>query len=163
MKEELKNLVEQSEIPIIKNEMDQLRATLVTLSSLAFKTELELNSYKRVTEELAKELAEHLKIRAANSTFKSTNGSERYYRDPTSVAKRWGEWAEMHKAGKPISEIARKWNVHHKSVRHAKSKNFIASITKIPKQKDEPKHQQLLFRQKRHMRQKPHRRASLVA
>lgn len=163
MKEELKKLVEQSEVPILKNEIDQLRITLSTLSALALKTEQDLASYRKVTEDLAKELAEHLKIRTSNSTFVSTNGSERYYRDPTSVSKRWAEWKEMHDAGKPISEIARKWGVHHKSVRHAKSKDFIATIVKTPKPKEQPKHQQLLLGHKRHMRQKPSRRLSLAA
>ena len=157
MKEELKKLVEQSEVPLLKNEIDQLRARLSNLSTLALKTEQDVVSYKKVTEELAKELAEHLKIRAANSTFVSTDGSERYYRDPTSVSKRWAEWKEMHDAGKPISEIARKWRVHHKSVRHAKSKNFIATICKIPPRKKEPQQIQLLLGRKRRMRQKPHR------
>ena len=162
MKEELKNLVEQSEVPILKNEIDQVRATLSTLSALALKTEQDLASYKKVTEDLAKELAEHLKIRASNSTFVSTNGAERYYRDPTSVSKRWAEWKQMHDAGKPISEIARKWRVHHKSVRHAKSKGFVATICKSPKAKQDKVCTQLLLGRKRHMRQKP-RRLSLAA
>lgn len=127
MKKELKNLVEQSEVPILKNEIDQLRGTLSSLTNLVLKTEQDLASYRRVTEDLAKELAEHLQIRRANSTFKCTNGSERYYRDTTSVSKRWGEWAEMHKAGTPVAEIARKWGVNHHTVLYARSKGFTIS------------------------------------
>ena len=157
MKEELKKLVEQSEVPLLKNEIDQVRATLSTLSALALKTEQDLASYKKVTEELAKELAEHLKVRTANTTFVNSKGSEAYYRDVTSVSKRWKEWEEMYKAGKPISEIARKWGVNHHTVRHARSKNFTASVCKTPKSKEQPRDIQLFLGRKRHMRQKPHR------
>ena len=157
MKEELKKLVEQSEVPLLKNEIDQVRATLSTLSALALKTEQDLASYKKVTEELAKELAEHLKVRTSNTTFVNSKGSETYYRDVTSVSKRWKEWEEMYKAGKPISEIARKWGVNHHTVRHARSKNFTASVCKTPKSKEQPRDIQLFLGRKRHMRQKPHR------
>lgn len=157
MKEELKKLVEQSEVPILKNEIDQLRGTLSTLTNLVLKTEQDLASYRKVTEDLAKELAEHLKVRTSHTTFVNGKGSETYYRDVASVSKRWKEWEEMHKAGKPISEIARKWGVNHHTVRHAKAKNFTASVCKTPKSKEQPRDVQLFLGRKRHMRQKPHR------
>lgn len=157
MKEELKKLVEQSEVPLLRHEIDQLRGSLSTLTNLVLKTEQDLASYRKVTEDLAKELAEHLKIRGATSTFVDAKGSERYFRDTTSVAKRWSEWGEMVKAGVPINEIARKWGVHHASVRYARSKNFIATICKIPPRTKQPQDVQLLLGQKRRMRQKPHR------
>ena len=69
MKEALKNLVEQSEVPILKNEIDQLRGTLSTLTNLVLKTEQDLTSYRKVTEDLAKELAEHLKVRTSHTTL----------------------------------------------------------------------------------------------
>ena len=47
MKEELKKLVEQSEVPILKNEIDQLRGTLSTLTNLVLKTEQDLASYRK--------------------------------------------------------------------------------------------------------------------
>jgi predicted transcriptional regulator len=157
MKEELKKLVEQSEVPLLKHEIDQLRGSLSTLTNLVLKTEQDLASYRKVTEDLAKELAEHLKVRTSDTTFVNGKGSETYYRDVASVSKRWKEWEEMHKAGKPISEIARKWGVNHHTVRHAKAKNFIATICKIPPRTKQPKDVQLFLGQKRRMRQKPHR------
>ena len=157
MKEELKKLVEQSEVPILKHEIDQLRGSLSTLTNLVLKTEQDLASYRKATEDLAKELADHLKIRTSNTTFVNGKGSETYYRDVTSVSKRWKEWEEMYKAGKPISEIARKWGVNQHTVRHAKSKNFVACVCKKPKSKEQPRDIQLFLGRKRHMRQKPPR------
>lgn len=120
----VKNLVEGSAVPILTERINSLQTTVHNLQSLMFKLERDFQSYTRVTEKLAEEMARHAHISRNFLSVPSKNGKKRYNRYPEAVNERWLEWKRQYESGMYLSEIARIWKVDISSVSYAKRKGF---------------------------------------
>lgn len=130
MKPNLKTLVEQSAIPLLTEELHQLRGTVASLQTLMFKLERDFQTYTNVTKDLAEEVSEHLSVRSAHRAYINVAGKPRYYRDFQSVKKRWETWKKLLVTdGLSIPEVARQFGVSYEAVKHAIRKNFVAKST----------------------------------
>lgn len=133
----VRNLVEESAVPVLTERINSLQTTVHNLQTLMFRLEKDFQSYTRVTEKLAEEMRRHLHISRNFESVVSKNGKRRYHRYPESVNERWTEWKRQYESGMYLSEIARLWKVDISSVSHAKRKGFLSSIRQPLTQKEQ--------------------------
>ena len=121
---DLKRLVEASAVPLLTQQIDELRRTNANLSTIVFRMEKDLAEYIRLTGKLTEELHDALKVRTPKTTHVGTDGKVKYYRDEQTVADRWAEWKVLYEQGYSKTLIARKWGVDRGTVDYAISKKF---------------------------------------
>jgi len=120
----IKSLVEQSAVPLLTDQIRNLRTSIHNLEQIVFKTERDLQSYAKATKDLAEELNKAFKVRTHITAYVNKAGKQKYYRDPTSVHGRWAEWKKLIEDGVPIAVIARRWGIDRGSIKYAKKHNF---------------------------------------
>lgn len=127
MTNEIKNLVEASAVPLLTQQIDELRRSNANLSTIVFRMEKDLAEYIRLTSKLTEELNYALQVRTPKSTHTGTDGKVKYYRDQHSVAERWKEWKILYEQGESKVSIARRWGVDRRTLDYAISKKFVQS------------------------------------
>ena len=121
----LRQLVEESAVPIMTERLNSLQTTVHNLQSLMFKLEKDFQSYIRVTQNLAEEMQKHLGAKSAHLAYTNAAGRQRYHRDFQSVKARWLTWKRMIvDEGVPTTEVARQFGVCHDSVKYALKRKF---------------------------------------
>jgi hypothetical protein len=135
MSPETKRLVEQSAVPLISSQIETLRDSLRHLEQTVFKMERDLQSYAKATTALTEELNQALKIRTHRTSYVNERGKQAYFRDPISVAGRWGEWKKLLEEGTPTAVVARQWGVDRRSIQYARKQNFKPALIKNQRRK----------------------------
>lgn len=125
----VRNLVEESAVPLLTERINSLQSTVHNLQTLMFKLEKDFQGYIRTTEKLAEEMNRHFHISMNFASAKSKDGKRRRYnRYPESVNERWAEWKRQYESGMYLNEIARLWKVNVSCVSYAKRKGFLCAI-----------------------------------
>ena len=123
----LRQLVEESAVPLLTERINSLQTTVHNLQSMMFKLERDFQGYIKVTQDLAEEMQKHLSIRSAHLAYTNASGKQRYHRDFQSVKNRWLTWKRMIlEEGLPTLEVAKQFGVSHEAIKHAMKHNFVA-------------------------------------
>jgi len=126
----LRQLVEESAVPLLTERINSLQTTVHNLQSMMFKLERDFQGYIKVTQDLAEEMQKHLSIRSAHLAYTNASGKQRYHRDFQSVKNRWLTWKQMVvDKGLPTLEVAKQFGVSHEAVKHAQKNKFVAKPT----------------------------------
>jgi len=126
----LRQLVEESAVPLLTERINSLQTTVHNLQSMMFKLERDFQGYIKVTQDLAEEMQKHLAIRSAHLAYTNASGKQRYHRDFQSVKNRWLTWRRMIvDEGMPTTEVAKQFGVSHEAIKHAMKQKFMAKPT----------------------------------
>ena len=135
----LRQLVEESAVPLLTERINSLQTTVHNLQSMMFELQRKFESYAGVTQKLAEEMRRELHIRSTYFPLRS-GVKKKYPRHPEAVQQRWFEWKREHEGGKPINTIAREWQVDHESVSYAKRQGFLVSNNRQKTKKENTNH-----------------------